>query len=261
MNSVRFAIPVCAVFFGGLAAAPAFADVTLTQKTSGKGAIGSVAEGETVTYVKGLKFRSDQTAGNRRTSMLMDAGGTQMVVINHEKKEAEVFDTAKMGEQMSELVSVSDIKSTFTPTGQTRQVAGQTCTVYDVSIMMPVKLANMAMTMSMTGPYCLVKNGPGHDDFAAFYKAAAERGLFFGDPRAAKATPLPRAMAEMYRKMSELGVPLAMDVTIKMQGEGPMAALMSKMGNATMTTETTSVSTDTIADATFEIPAGYKVKR
>lgn len=261
MTSARVTIPVCAVFLCGLAAAPASADVTLKQKTSGKGAIGAAAEGESVAYVKGLKFRSDSTAGNRSTSMLMDAGGSQMVVINHDKKEAEVFDMSKMGEQMSELVTVSDIKSSFTPTGQTRQIAGQTCTVYDVSITMPVKIANMPMTMSMTGPYCLVKNGPGQADYAAFYKAAAERGLFFGDPRAAKASPLPRAMTEMYRKMSELGVPLAMDVTIKTQGEGPMAALMGKMGNAVMTTETTSVSTDPIADAMFEIPAGYKVKR
>ena len=106
--------------------------------------------------------------------MLMDAGGTQMILLNHDKKEADVFDMAKMAESMAEVVSVSDIKSSFTPTGQTRQIAGATCTVYDVSITVPVKMADMAMTMSMSGPYCLVKNGPGQADFAAFYKAAAE---------------------------------------------------------------------------------------
>jgi hypothetical protein len=261
MRSARFAIPICAVLACSLAAAPAFADVTLKQKTSGKGAFGSAADGESTTYVKGLKFRTDQAAGNRQTSVLMDAGGSQMITLNHEKKEAEVVDLSKMSEQMSQLVTVSDIKSSFTPTGQTRQVAGSTCAVYDVSITMPVKIANMPMTMSMTGPYCLVKNGPGQADYAAFYQAASEKGLFFGDPRAAKASPLPRAMTEMYRKMSELGVPFAMDVTIKTQGDGPMAAIMAKMGGAGMTSEVTSVSTDPIADSMFEIPAGYKVKR
>ena len=257
----RFAMAACSVLICTLVATPATADVTLKQKTSGKGLMGAAGDGESTTYVKGLKFRSDQGAGNRQTSMLMDVGGTQMVVINHDKKEADVFDMAKLGEQMSELVSVSDIKSSFTPTDKTRQIAGATCTVYDVSITMPVKIANMPMTMSMTGPYCLVKNGPGQADFAAFYKAAAEKGFVFGDPRAAKASPTPRAMTEMYRKMSELGVPFAMETTIKTQGEGPMAALMSKIGNAGMTSEVISVSTAPIADALFEIPAGYKINK
>ena len=261
MTSVRVAIPVCTVLFCSLAVTPAFADLTLKQKTSGKGAIGSMAEGESTTYVKGMKFRSDTTNGDRRTSMVMDAGTSQMIVFNHDKKEAEVYDMAKMGEQISELVSVSEVKSSFTPTGQTRQVAGQTCAVHDVSVTMPVKIANMPMTMAMSGPYCLVKNGPGQADYAAFYKAASERGLFFGDPRAAKASPMPRAMTEMYRKMSELGVPYAMDVTIKTTGDGPMAALMGKMGSATMLSEVTAVSADPIADSIFEIPAGYKIQK
>jgi hypothetical protein len=261
MKSVRLAIPVCSLFLFGLAAAPAFADVTLKQKTTGKGAVGSVADGESTIYMKGLKFRNDQTNGNRRTTMLLDAGGSQMIVINHEKKEAEVYDTAKTGEQMAELVTVAEVKSSFTPTGQTRQVAGHTCTVYDVSVTMPVTIAKMPMTMSMSGPFCLAKGAPGQADYSAFYKAASERGLFFGDPRAAQASPLPRAMTEMYRKMSELGVALAMDVTIKTRGEGPMAALMAKMGGATMITETTAVSADPVADSIFEIPAGYKIQK
>jgi hypothetical protein len=261
MKAVRLAIPVCAVLACSLAAADAFADVTLKQKTGGKGMMAAAGDGESTVYLKGLKFRTDQTSGNRRTSMLMDANGSQMVLINHEKKEADVFDVAKSKEAMASVVSVSDIKSTITPTGQTRQIAGSTCAVYDVTITMPVKLADMPMTMSMTGPYCMVKNGPGAADFAAFYKAAAEGGFIFGDPRAAKASPAPRAMTEMYRKISELGTPFSMDMNMKMEGDGPMAAIMSKMGNAGMTSEVVSVSTDTIADAMFEIPAGYKINK
>jgi uncharacterized protein DUF4412 len=261
MNAVRFTIPVCAVFLYGLAAAPAAADVTMKQKTSGKGVMAAAGDGEATVYLKGLKFRTDQVSGNRRTSMLMDANGTQMVMINHDKKEADVFDVAKSKEAMAGLVSISDIKSSFKPTGQTRQIAGSTCAVYDVSISMPVKMAEMPMTMSMVGPYCLAKNAPGAADFAAFYKAAADSGFIFGDPRAAKASPAPRAMTEMYRKLSELGAVYAMDMTMKMEGEGPMAALMAKMGNAGMSNEVTSVSTDPIADSVFEIPAGYKINK
>jgi hypothetical protein len=262
MRPTRFVIPVCALVICALASSPASADVTLKAKSSGKGPIGGASEGETTTYVKGMKYRADQSAGNRQTSMMMDAGSTQMVMLNHDKKEADVFDMAKMAESMGQAVSVSDIKSSFTATGKTRQIAGATCTVYDVVVTVPVKIANMAMAMSMSGPYCLVKNGPGQADFAAFYKAAAERGFIFGDPRAAKASPgQARAMTEMYQKMSELGVPFAMDVTMKMEGEGPMAAMMAKMGGNTMSNEVISVSTETIADAMFEIPAGYKINK
>ena len=261
MKSIRLVIPVCALAICSFAA-PSFADVTLKQKSSGKGPIGGMNEGETTTYIKGLKFRSDQTAGGKHISMLMDAGGSMMTMLNHEKKEADVYDMSKFADVLAEQVSISDVKASFTPTGQTRQIAGSTCTVHDVTTTVPVKMANMSMVMSMSGPYCLAKDAPGHADFMAFYKAASEKGFIFGDPRAAKAAGgQARAMTEMYRKMAELGVPLSMDVTIKMQGEGPMAAIMGKMGNGTMSNEAISISAQPIADATFEIPAGYKVNK
>jgi hypothetical protein len=261
MKSIRLAVPVCALMMCALGA-PASADVTLKQKTSGKGPIGGMNEGETTTYIKGLKFRTDQVMGGKQISTLMDAGGSLMTMLNHEKKEADVYDMAKIADQIAGQISISDVKASFTPTSQTRQIAGVTCAVHDVSTTVPVKMANMGMTMSMSGPYCLAKDVPGHADFMAFYKAASEKGFIFGDPRAAKAAGgQARAMTEMYRKMAELGMPLAMDVTIKMEGEGPMAAIMGKMGNGTMSNEAISISTQPIADAMFEIPAGYKVNK
>jgi hypothetical protein len=262
MKSIRLAIPVCALLVCTVAAVPAFADVTLKAKSSGKGPIGGMNDGETTTYIKGLKFRSDSVAGGKQVSMLMDAGGTMMTMLNHDKKEADVFNMAETADAISKTVSVSDIKFTVNPTGQTRQIAGASCAVHDVTTTMPVKIANMAMTMSMSGPYCLAKGAPGHADYAEFYKVASERGFIFGDPRAAKAGGGQfRAMTEMYRKMAELGVPLAMDITMKMEGEGPMAAIMGKMGNGTMSHEAISISNAPIADAMFEIPAGYKINK
>ena len=262
MKSTRLAIPLCALVICTFAAPPAFADVTLKQKSSGKGPIGGANEGETTTYIKGLKFRSDQTAGGKQITMLMDARGSVMTTLNHEKKEADVYDMTKLAESISEQISISDVKTSVTPTAQTRQIAGTTCTIHDIATTVPIKIANMPMTMSMSGPYCLAKNGTGHADFMKFYKAAAEKGFIFSDPRAAKAAGgQARGMTEMYRKMAELGVPMAMDVTMKMQGEGPMAAIMAKMGNNTLSNEAISLSTDAIADAMFEIPAGYKVNK
>ena len=49
-------------------------------------------------------------------------------------------------------------------------------------------------------------------------------------------------------------------MTIKMSGDGQMAAAIAKMGNITMTTTVTSIDTGAIAADIFAVPAGYKVK-
>jgi len=48
-------------------------------------------------------------------------------------------------------------------------------------------------------------------------------------------------------------------MNMKASGEGPMAAMMAKMGNMTMTTTTESVDTTAISADMFAPPAGYKL--
>jgi len=255
MKSTR----LCSALLLSLAlASPAAADVTTKQKSGGKG-MGGMMSGEMTQYVKGMKMRTDQAMGGRDTSTIIDAAAKQMIVLNHDKKEADVYDMAKMSEGFSK-VSASDIKFSITPTGEKREIAGATCAVHAVKITVPMQMGNDAMSMVMGGPYCLVKNGPGQADFTALYRAVAENG-FLGDPRAAKAQPQQaKAMTEMSRRMAELGVPYATEMNISFEG-GPMAGMMSKMGGNSITTEVVSVSTAPIADSMFEIPAGYKVNK
>src|SRR5262245_11365763 len=194
-------------------ATPAVADITLKQKNGGSG-IGVAAAGETIQYVKGLKIRTDRTADGKTTSMIIDIAGKRMISLNPEKKEADVIDMTKIGDSLGQM-PISDIKVTITPTGQTRQIAGSTCTVHEIKPEVPMNMGGTAMSIVMSGPHCLVKNGPGQADFAALYKAAAENGFIFSDPRQAKGQPSQaKAMTEMYRKMSELGVPFASEMKI-----------------------------------------------
>ena len=182
-----------------------------------------------------------------------------MIVLNHDTKEAEVIDMTSLGASL-EKAGVADITTSITPTTQTRQIAGQTCTVYDLKIAVPMPIAKTAMTMVMSGPQCLVKNGPGQADYAAFYRAAAEKGGFL-DANQAKGRPeTAKAMVDMYRKMAELGVPFSTEMKMSVEGTGPMADMMKKMDN-TITTEVTSVSTATIDPTMFDVPAGYKVSK
>jgi hypothetical protein len=239
-------------------AAPAAADVTFKQKISGKGMVGG-GSGESVQYIKGTRMRTDQAVGGNQTSTIIDADAQQMTVLNHKRREAEVYDMTRIAADLAKI-PVSDVKASVTPTTQTRQIAGSTCTVHQMQVSVPTEMGPEKVTIVMAGPICLVKDGPGQADFSAFYKAAAEKGLFFGDPRAAKAQAgQAKGMTAMYREMAALGVPLAQEMSFKFEGTGMMATMMGKMGANTMTTEVVSVSTEAIPDSTFEVPAGYKV--
>jgi Domain of unknown function (DUF4412) len=244
-----------------LLSAPAFADVTVNQKTTGKGAFGAAMSGDTVQYLKGSKMRIDQKRGDDEISTIIDADAQRMVSLNHKKKEAEIYDMTKMAAELAKI-QASDIQASVTPTAQTRQIAGQTCTVHNMEIQVPMAMGNSQMSMVMTGPACLVKNAPGAKDYEAFYRNAVEKGLFFSDPRQAKAQPgQAKGMAKLYQEMASRGLPYAQDITMKFQGSEMMAGMMNKMGGLTMSTEVTSVSTADVDASLFEIPAGYKQKQ
>ncbi len=97
--------------------------------------------------------------------------------------------------------------------------------------------------------------------YAGLSAAAVEKGWIFSDPRGAKAQPgQAKVMAEMYRQMADVGgIPYETDMQVKMSGSGPMAAIMSKMGNVTMTSTVDSVEVGPLADDLFVPPAGYKL--
>jgi hypothetical protein len=240
-------------------ASPVVADVTIKSKASGSG-FGAAAAGDTTQQIKGQKVRIDQTTGEgRQTSTIIDIAAKQMVTLNHDKKEAEVIDMTSLGATLAKA-GVSEINVSITPTPATRQIAGQTCNVYDLKVAVPMPVAQMKMAMVLSGPQCLVKNGPGQADFMAFYRAASEGGAFL-DANQAKGQPaMAKAMTDMYRKMSELGIPFASEMKMGIEGEGPMAEAMKKMGT-TITTEVTSISTAPVPESAFETPAGYKVKK
>ena len=68
-------------------------------------------------------------------------------------------------------------------------------------------------------------------------------------------------MSEMYRQMAALGgIAYETETNIKLEGSGPLAGMMAKMGGMSMTTTVTEVSTGALADDLFAVPAGYKLK-
>ncbi len=246
-------------------ALPAYADVTLKQTTSGKGmGISGTASG--VTYIKGGRMRSDVVMGDKTQTTIFDVDAQKMYIFDSKKKEADVWDMATFGAELSKSVDTGSASASLKPNGQTRQIAGHAAAGYDMLISMQSAMGgskDMSMTVTLSGPVWIVKNAPGSADYVRFYKAAVEKGWIFSDPRGAKAQPgQAKAMAEMYRQMADIGgIPYATDMQIKMSGSGPMAGILSRMGNVTMTTTVDAVQVGPLADALFAPPAGYKLNQ
>jgi hypothetical protein len=245
-------------------ATPAFADVTMKQTSTGKG-LGMSGTTPSVTYIKGNKMRTDSTIGDRTQSMIFDLDAQKLYMFDSKKKEADVYDMATFAKEVSSSVDTANMKVSMKANGQTKQIAGQSATGYDVEISVPAALGgnkDMTMVMTLSGPTWIVKGAPGTADYVTFYKAAVEKGWIFSDPRAAKGQPgQAKAMAEMYKQLAEAGgIAYETDMQMKMGGGGgPMAGLLAKMGNITMSTKVDSVETGALADDLFAPPAGYKL--
>ncbi len=245
-------------------AGTAFADVTITQTMDGK-ALGLSGESTGTTYIKGNKMRSDAVIGNRTHTTIFDLDAQKMYSFDSRKKEADVWDMAAFAAELAQTVNVSDAQGSFEPNGQTKQIGEHTATGYDFQMTTQAGMAGgpaMAMTVTVGGPVWIVEGAPGSADYGAFYTAAVEKGWIFSDRRAARAQPgQAKALADMYRQIAATrGIAYETDVEIKMSGDGPMAAMMARMGGASMTTRVSSIDTAPLADDLFLPPADYKLK-
>jgi hypothetical protein len=245
------------------AATPAAADVTITQTTSGKMMVMNLG-GESVTRIKGNRLRIDQTGKDGTTlSTIIDIDGQRMISFDSKKKEATVMPLNVLQENLGKMTAAPKVK--LTPTAETKQVAGYTCKVHELGVAFPFSPGgeDMQMTMVMSGPACLSTDAPGYADYQRVYRAAAEKGFIFGDPRAAKGpgASQARGLATLYKTFAEAGMPLEQQINIGLEGDNPMAGMMNRMVKSTISSTTLKVDTGDVAADLFDVPAGYKVKQ
>jgi hypothetical protein len=254
---------LCTTVVAGLLATPAFADVTVTSQVTGKG-LGKAAESQSIVYIKGLKMRTDSTLGDTPMTMIIDIETQKFISINHKKKEAQVFGMAEFRQDMDKTMKGGQAQASLKPNGQKREIAGKSCDGYDIAVSMPMAIGPDAdMKMVMSGPVFIAKGAPGTADYAKFHLAAAEKGFIMTDPRAAKGAPQQaKGNTELYKAIAETGgIPYFTEMSMKIEGSGPMAGMMNKMmGGSGVTNTVTAVSTEAVAGDRFDIPAGYKVK-
>ena len=257
-------VVLTAVLAIGLAL-PAYADVTIKQTTGGKG-LGMSGTAPGTTYIKGNKMRSDVVVGDRTQTSIFDVDAQKMYVFDSKKKEADVWDMGAFAQELSQSVSTSSAKGSLKANGKTKPVGGQTASGYDMEISVDAAMGGnkeMPMTVTLTGPVWIVKGAPGSAEYIAFYNAAVEKGFIFSDPRAAKGQPgQAKAMAQMYKELADTGgIAYETEMQIKMGGSGPMAAIMARLGNVTVTSLVESVTVAPLADDLFAPPAGYKLNQ
>jgi hypothetical protein len=248
-------------------AVPVSADVTIKQTTGGKG-MGISGTTTGTAYIKGNRMRSDVQMGDKIQSTIFDVDAQKMYMFDSKKKEADVWDMAAFSAEMSKSVDVSGMKASIKPNGQKKAFGAHSADGYDMEISVPAQMGgnkDMTMTITMTGPVWMVKNAPGAADYNRFYKAAAEKGWIFGDPRAAKGQPgQAKAMAEMYRQFADIGgIAYEMDMQMKMGGGAgnPLGGMLARLGNVQMTTVVQDVQTSPLSDDLFAPPAGYKLNQ
>jgi hypothetical protein len=254
------------IAFTAVASTSAFADVTVTTITTGKAAFINVG-GEGVNQIKGTRMRTDQMFGGKPQALIMDIDGRRFVDLDAKKKSAVVTPLEAIADELQK-VGVGTMQATLTKTAQTKEIAGYPCTVYDISVSLPFSPTGktgegMDLNMGMSGTVCLSTSAPGLADYQKFYKAAADSGFIFGDPRAAKSptgAAQAKAYAELTRKMVEAGMALESQIHIGANGDGPMAAMFAKVAKSDISTTVTKIDTASLPADAFEIPADYKVK-
>jgi len=274
----RLAAVLTLALLACLAARPAHADLTIKSTVKATGP--ATMAGQSVSSIKGTKMRVETTMSGEmaakmpnaqpgqpvKTVTIVDAAIRQMIVLDAATKTATVYDLSKMAEQMQQAGGPGDVKVSMTPTGQTRQILGRTCTEYTLSVSMAVTppTGGPSMTITLGGPTWIARDAPGTSDFTAFYKAAGESGLFFqpGGGRGGAMNPQTRGMAAMYKALADTGgIPYEQVIQVTIGAEGQMADMMKRMGQPGTTMTVTGASTDPIPDELFAIPAGYTTKK
>lgn len=244
--------------------APVHADVTVSAKTVGK-APGSSSQGHSTVYVKGHRMRTDLALGGETRSTLVDLDAGTFVSLDHKARTAQEYTASTVGADLGRI-SDRDVVVSMTPNGQTRKIAGEPCTGYDLAVTVTTLLAPSGgtpepLTVLISGPVFVADRSPAREDWTAFYATADARGLFTNvDPRTARVQPgQARGFAAAYKRLAQAGVPYAQDLTLTFKGEGPLIASLARMGTSGLSTEVESVSTASLADDLFAVPAGYTV--
>ena len=256
------------------------ADVTITTSTSIEGGMAAAAGGaatpKVITRIKGNKARTDIDLSGTSTTTIVDLATKQMILLRHDEKTAEVVVTGTgVIPTPKGPMPMPKIDTTVKPTGQKRDINGISCAEYaitmtmDMSSMggrgdMPPEASAMfkGLTMKMSGSAWVAKDAPGASEYATYQAAASKLalGAMAGAPGGRGGMgAMPQGMEKLIAGFAEApGIPYLTELTMSMEGNAQIAAMMSQMGQMKIISRVTDLSTDAVADTVFVVPADYK---
>jgi hypothetical protein len=260
------------------------ADVTVVQTFTIEGGmaamVGQNIAPKTTTRIKGLKSRTDMESGTSGMSTLADVVAKQVTILRHDQKTAQVVgapapattsttSTTSTG-TAPPITETAKVDGSATPTGKSQVLDGFKCDEFTFTSTMsvsniggagvPPEVAAMIKDLSlvMKGSMWVTKDAPGHAEYVAYQK-----GLTSADLAAAAAgisgVSMP-GLDKMFSAMASAnGLAYLTEMTISVEGTGPMADMIRQMGAMKITSKTTSVSADPIADDLLKVPADYTI--
>jgi hypothetical protein len=259
------------------------ADLMITTSTSIEGAMAAAAGGaptpKIVTRIKGNKARTDIDINGVTTSTIVDLATKQMTLLRHDDKTAQlIYPGSGIVPTAKGPIPMPKIDTTVKPTGQKRDISGVSCSEFaitmtmDMSSMggrsdMPPEAAAMfkGLTMKMSGSAWVAKDAPGAAEYVTYQTAAAKMALSaFGGAVAAGGRggmgAMPQGMEKLIAGFAEApGIPYLTELTMTMEGNAQIAAMMSQMGQMKIISRVTDVSTAALADTAFAVPEDYKM--
>ena len=265
--TIAFAV-TCAVRLG--------ADVTITMTTTVDGGRAAAAGGglspTIVTRIKGNKSRTDVDMGQNSVATLVDLTTKQAIILQPNQKTAQILDPAAMKSGAPANMPMPKVDTSVKPTGKTRDIDGNKCTEYAVSMRMD--MASMAggrgdmpadaaaamkdLRMTMTGFIWVAKDAPGGAEYQAFQTGASK--LMAAALSGGRPGGMPSGMEQLITGFGDApGIPYLTELTMGIEGTGPIVEMMKKMGEMKIISRVKSISTDPIPDALLAVPDGYKM--
>ena len=256
------------------------ADVTIVQTMTMEGGVvamtGQSVSPKTTTRIKGLKSRTDIEVPTGSMSTIADLVAKQIIILQHDKKTAQVVGAPAGATTSTATTTATPVTATVkmdasvTPTGKSQVIDGFKCDEFTFTTSMnmseigganvPAEAAAMMkdLSMVMKGSMWVTKDVPGGAEYLTYQKA-----LLSADLAAAAAgvsgVSMPGIDKMMKAMASVNGLAYLTEMTMSIEGSGPMADMMRQMGAMKMTTRTNSISAAPISDDVLKVPDGYTI--
>lgn len=250
------------------------ADLTITTTTTIEGAMAAMTGGadvspKIVTRIKGTKSRTDIDMGAQSMATIIDFSTNEITLLNPAEKTAQRLDAKAVAGAVPTPSAMPKIDTVVKPTGKKRELNGEQCDEY--SVQMRIDMAGMSsadappaaaamlkdVRMTMTGFVWVAKDSPGSAEYRSFQKTASKFAMaaLSGGRKGAMPAGLEQAIVGF---SDAPGIPYLTELTMGVEGTGPMVEMMKKMGDMKVISRVTSVSLDPVPDAALKVPEDYK---